>query len=192
MSVHNFFSFILPTEDKEKSQDVAKEGANIAEEEHKDSSEGDNTPIVASLLPKKKRKDVAKEGAKIAEEEQKDSGEGDNTPIVASLLPKKKKKRKESTQRWEYVSAIDSASTYWDKGVEGKRQRTIANSSYCDDDARSDSESDPEDLFKPNKEDDASSDSDEAISAKDKVTLPLPHFPHSTAFFPNFASSLSS
>lgn len=140
---------------------------------------------------KKKRKDVAKEGAKIAEEEQKDSGEGDNTPIVASLLPKKKKKRKESTQRWEYVPAIDSASTYWDKGVEGKRQRTIANSSYCDDDARSDSESDPEDLFKPNKEDDASSDSDEAISAKDKVTLPLPHFPHSTAFFPNFASPLS-
>ncbi len=71
--------------------------------------------------------------------------------------------------------------------MEGKRKRTIANSSYCDEDARSDSESDPEDLFKPNKGDDASSESDDAFSAKDKVTLPLPHFPHSPTFFPKFA-----
>jgi hypothetical protein len=61
-SVHNFFSFILPTDDEEKSQDVAKEGANIAEEEHKDSSEGDNTPIIASLLPKKKKKERRSKG----------------------------------------------------------------------------------------------------------------------------------
>ncbi len=117
-----------------------------------------------------KHRTIAKEGTNIAEEEHNDSSEGNNTPIVASLLPKEKKKA--STQRWEYIPAIDSASTYWDKGVEGKRKRTIANSSYCDEDARSESESDPEDLFKPNKEDDCSSESDETVSAKDKVTLP--------------------
>jgi hypothetical protein len=137
-----------------------------------------------------KHRTTAKEGTNIAEEERNDSSEGDNTPIVASLLPKKKKKRKESAQRWEYIPVIDSASTYWDKGVEGKRKRTIANSSYCDEDASSESESDPEDLFKANKEDDCSSESDETISAKDKVTLPLPHFPNSPTCLPNFGSPL--
>jgi hypothetical protein len=134
-----------------------------------------------------KHRTIAKEGASSAEEE------GDNTPIVASLMPKKKKKRKERTHGWDYVPAIDSASTYWDKGVEGTRKRTIANSSYCDDDARSDSESDPEDLFQPNKEVDASSESDDAVSAKEKVSLPLllVHFPHSTTFFPNCGSPLT-
>jgi hypothetical protein len=72
--------------------------------------------------------------------------------------------------------------------VEGKRQQTLANTSYCDEDARSDSESDPEDLFKPNKEDDSSSESDDTVSAKDKVPLLLPHLPHSPTFFTDFAS----
>ncbi len=39
-----------------KHRTTAKEGTNIAEEERNESSEGDNTPIVASLLPKKKKK----------------------------------------------------------------------------------------------------------------------------------------
>jgi hypothetical protein len=66
--------------------------------------------------------------------------------------------------------------------VEGKRKRTLANSSYCDEDARSDLESDPEDLFKPNKEDDSSSESDDTVSAKEKVTLLLPPSPHSQTY----------
>jgi hypothetical protein len=132
--------------------------------------------VNCALFPKLlvKHRTIEKEGASSSEEE------GDNTPIVASLLPKKKKKRKQSTHGWDYVPAIDSASTYWDKAVEGTRKRTIANSSYCDEEARSDSESDPEDLFQPNKEDDASSESDDAVCAKDKVSLPLLHSPHST------------
>ncbi len=39
-----------------KHRIIGKDGTNIAEEEHNESSEGDNTPIVASLLPKKKKK----------------------------------------------------------------------------------------------------------------------------------------
>jgi hypothetical protein len=138
--------------------------------------------MLYSLRSLAKHRTTEKEGTNIAEEERNDS--------VASLLPKKKKKRKQSAQRWEYIPANESASTYWDKGVEGKRKRTIANSSYCDEDASSESENDPEELLKANKEDDCSSESDETISAKDKVTLPLPHFPNLPTCLPNFRSPL--
>jgi hypothetical protein len=94
---------------------------------------------------------------------------------VDSLLPRKKKKRKETRQRWEYKPVLDSASCYWDVGVEGKRKRTLANASYRDDDARSDSEDDAEDLFKPGRDDENSSHSDEEVRATTKVILRLRH-----------------
>ena len=63
--------------------------------------------------------------------------------------------------------------------MDGKRTRTLRTASYRDDDAHSDSEDDPEDLFKPGK--DYASSSDESVtepSAKKKVcpphTLPQP------------------
>jgi hypothetical protein len=63
--------------------------------------------------------------------------------------------RKQKRQLWEYEPAVDSASKYWDVGVEGKRTRTLNKASYAEEDARSDSEEDPEDLFKPQREEES-------------------------------------
>ena len=48
----------------------------------------------------------------------------------------------------------ESEPCYWDVRVDGKRPRTLANASYRDDDARSESEDDPEDVFKPGRDHD--------------------------------------
>ena len=84
-------------------------------------------------------------------------------------------------QRWEYEPAVDSASKYWDKVVEGKRKRTVNKASYAEEDARSDSEDDPEDLFQPQREEESSSESDNVPIAKKVVSLlfpPPPARPH--------------
>ena len=77
-------------------------------------------------------------------------------------------------QRWEYEPAVDSASKYWDKGVEGKRKRTVNKASYAEEDARSDSEDDPEELFQPQREEESSSESDNVPIAKKVVSLSFP------------------
>ena len=93
------------------------------------------------------------------------------------------KGRRAKRQLWEYEPAVDSASKYWDVGVEGKRTRTLNKASYAEEDARSDSEEDPEDLFKPQREEESSSESENEPIAKKLVTPPptLPPFP--TNFF---------
>jgi hypothetical protein len=80
------------------------------------------------------------------------------------------RKRKQKRPTWEYVPAVDAPGTYWAGVVEGKRARTMCTVSYRDNDARTDSEDDPEELFKPQKEDESSSD-DSATEprAKEKV-----------------------
>ena len=120
-----------------------------------------------------------------ADETKSDDNEEDNAPIAASLLmapmgkqvTKSKgpamRKTKEKRQTWAYVPVVDGPSTYWECGVHGKRTRTLRTASYRDDDVRSDSDDDPEDLFKPGK--DYASSSEESVtepSAKKKVSSP--------------------
>ncbi len=71
-----------------------------------------------------------------------------------------RQKVREKRQLWAYEPAVDRASKYWDVGVEGKKTRTVRTASYRDDDARSDSEDDPEDLFKPQKDEESSTESE--------------------------------
>jgi hypothetical protein len=119
------------------------------------------------------------------DETKSDDNEEDNAPIAASLLmapmgkqvTKSKgpamRKTKEKRQTWAYVPVVDGPSTYWECGVDGKRTRTLRTASYRDDDARSDLDDDPEDLFKPGK--DYASSSEESVtepSAKKKVSSP--------------------
>ncbi len=95
--------------------------------------------------------------------------------------------------RWEYEPAFDSASKYWDKGVEGKRRRTVNKASYAEEDAQSDPEDDPEDLFQPQREEESSSESDNVPIAKQVVSLSfppppaLPHIPFIVTFTHAFA-----
>ena len=113
------------------------------------------------------------------EETKSEDNEENNAPIAASLskAPKSKRpamrKTKEKRQTWEYVPVVDGPSTYWEGAVDGKRTRTLRTASYCDDDDRSDSDDNPEDLFKPGK-DYASSSEESATkpSAKKKVSSP--------------------
>ena len=65
----------------------------------------------------------------------------------------------------------ESEPCYWDVRVDGKRPRTLANASYRDDDARSESEDDPEDVFKPGREHDNSSESDAEVPSTTKVII---------------------
>jgi hypothetical protein len=113
-----------------------------------------------------------------AEETKSDDNEEDNAPIAASLskAPKVKqvttskrpamRKTKEKRQIWAHVPVVDGPSTYWQGGVDGKRTRTLRTASYRDDDARSDSDDDPEDLLKPGK--------DYASSSEESVTEAIP------------------
>ncbi len=87
------------------------------------------------------------------------------------------RKRKENRGTWSYEPAVDDASTYWDVGMEGKRRRTMCTASYRDEDARSDSNDDPEDLFKPHKDDESSSSEDSANEPIGKKNVPLPPCP---------------
>ncbi len=81
-------------------------------------------------------------------------------------------KNKEKRKTWEYVPVLDGPSTYWEGAVDGKRTRTLRTASYRDDDARSDSDDDPEDLFKPGKDDASSSDESATESIPKKKFSP--------------------
>lgn len=62
-------------------------------------------------------------------------------------------------------------------GVEGKRRRTLAKSSYAVNEARSDYEDDPEDAFNPETAVESSSESDNEPIAKKLVSPPSPPEP---------------
>jgi hypothetical protein len=115
------------------------------------------------------------------QEDNSSDDEQDNTPIAASIVkaPKGKRpatrKRKDQRQKWTYEPVVEGPATYWDGRVEGKRSRTMCTVSYRDEDARSDSEDDPAELFKPQKADESSSaESDNEVIAKKKVSTPPP------------------
>jgi hypothetical protein len=102
-----------------------------------------------------KSQDVEKTKQQEVEEDNSSDNEQDNNPIAASIgvAPKSKRpatrKMKEKRQTWTYEPVVEATATYWDGRVEGKRTRTMGTVSYRDDDARSDSEDDPEELFRP-------------------------------------------
>jgi hypothetical protein len=154
------------------------EQADEGDKNMEQADEGDNKRIAATLTTAPL---ITATQAEDTNMEQDD--EGDNTPIAASLLAAKKgtsqakRKRKEKRQLWEYQPAVDSASKYWDVGIEGKRSRKLAKASYCDDDPQSQSDDDPEDEFKPQRDDAASSESDDKPNAKKKVTPTTPTAP---------------
>ena len=110
-----------------------------------------------------KSQDVEKTKQQEVEEDNSSDNEEDNTPIAASIgvapklkRPATRKRKEKKRQTWTYEPVVEATATYWDGRVEGKRTRTMGTVSYRDDDARSDSEDDPEELFKPQKDDESS------------------------------------
>jgi hypothetical protein len=89
---------------------------------------------------------------------------------------KKKRASRHKRDTWEnYEPALDNASKYWD--VEGKRRRNLTQPSYAEDEARADSEDDPEDAFNPTTGEESSSESDNTPIAKKIVSPPYPPTP---------------
>ncbi len=123
----------LPPDDEAKSQDVEErksedvEKSNTATQTKSVHDEADNTAIAVSLPAASNEKSRALGG------------------------------RKPKRQLWEYEPVVDSASKYWGVEVEGKRTRTLHKASYAEEDARSDSEDDPEDAFNPQRKEESSS-----------------------------------
>jgi hypothetical protein len=143
--------------------------------------EGDNTPIAAALTTATKTTSQD-EGHKTSAASiitaplitATQDDEGDNTPIAAASNVKRPAlgRRKHKRQLWDYDEpAVDNTSKYWDVAVEGKRTRTLTKASYAEEDARSDSEEDPEDVFKPQREESSSSGSGSEPIAKKLVNL---------------------
>ena len=88
---------------------------------------------------------------------------------------KKKPASRRKREYWEYYDpALDNASKYWDVGVEGKRRTQLLKPSHAEDDARCDSEDDPEDAFNPTTGEESSSESDNTPIAKKFVSPPYP------------------
>ena len=134
--------------------------------------EGKGQDVDESNVEEESKAINAEEESKIEEES---DDEQDNVPIAASIRKRNHKpstrKRNQKRPTWEYVPAVDDTAKYWGGGVEGKRTRTMCTASYRDDDARSDSEDDPDELFQPQKADDSSSDESATVpSAKNKVS----------------------
>ena len=143
---------------------------------------GDNTPMTAlttAALSTATRsydtnmeQDTVGDSTPIAVCNEDDDGE--NMPIAALLLRSRKetsrarRQGKDKRQLWEYQPAVDNASKYWDVEIEGKRSRTLVKASYCENDAQSESDDDPEEEFKLQREDAASSQSDEESGPKKK------------------------
>jgi hypothetical protein len=168
-----FYIIMIEPDDEAKGQDVGDGRTQDVQETKSQGGEANNTATQA----------------------QSSDDEHDNLPIAASIVgaPMAKirapRKRKEKRRTWEYVPAVVATATYWAGGVEGKRRRTMCSASYRDEDAQSDSENDPEELFRPQKEDECSSDDSGAEPFAKKKVPPPPNRPAPPA---NLAPSVPS
>jgi hypothetical protein len=143
----------------------------------------DNVPIAASIptslhiaasIPRAASKRISEDW-----EEYKAWFKGEPAPPKKKPATTKKKQASRKKRKfWEYYEpALDNASKYWDVVVEGQRRRNLTKPSYAEDDARFDSEDDPEDAFNPQTGEESSSQSDNEPIAKKLVSPPSPPTP---------------
>ena len=170
---------LLPPDDEAKSQDAEESKSEAL-------MKVDNLPIAASIptslpiaasIPTPASKRISP--LSVDWESYKAWLKGEPAPRKQKqATTKKKPASRQKREFWEYYEpALDNASKYWDVGVEGKRRRNLTKPSYAEDEARADSEDDPEDAFNPTTGEESSSESDNTPIAKKIVSPPYPPTP---------------
>ena len=175
---------LLPPDDEAKSQDAEESKSEAL-------MKVDNVPIAASIptslpiaasIPTPASKRISP--ISVDWEDYKAWLTGEPAPRKKKqATTKKKQASRQKREFWDYYEpALDNASKYWDVGVEGKRRRNLTKPSYAEDEARLDSEDDPEDAFNPQTAVESSSESDNEPIAKKSVSPPyLPNAPSLTS-----------